>query len=126
MTFSIVAYDAAAKEWGVATQSKFLAVGAVVVWAQANAGAIATQSYANTTYGPRGQALMADGLSAADTLDRLLADDPSRTQRQVGLVDRQGRAVTFTGSDCHAWAGGLIGDGYAVQGNILVSGKTVE
>lgn len=126
MTFSIVAYDAVAKEWGVATQSKFLAVGAVVPWAQADVGAIATQSYANTTYGPRGLALMADGLSAADTLDRLLADDPGRTHRQVGLVDRAGRAITFTGSDCHAWAGGLTGDSYAVQGNILVSAKTVE
>ncbi len=126
MTFSIVAYDAAAKEWGVATQSKFLAVGAVVPWAQADVGAIATQSYANTTYGPRGLALMADGLSAADTLDRLLADDPGRTHRQVGLIDRAGRAITFTGSDCHAWAGGLTGDSYAVQGNILVSAKTVE
>lgn len=126
MTFSIVAYDATAKEWGVATQSKFLAVGAVVPWAQANVGAIATQSYANTTYGPRGLALMADGLSAADALDRLLADDPARSRRQVGIVDRHGHAATFTGSDCHAWAGGLIGDSYAVQGNILVSAKTVE
>jgi len=126
MTFSIVAYDPAAKEWGVATASKFLAVGAVVPWAAANAGAIATQSYANTSYGPNGLALLAQGLGADVVLDRLLADDPGRDQRQVGIVDRRGRAATFTGAGCHAWAGGLTGDGYAVQGNILVSGRTIE
>ncbi len=126
MTFSIVAYDPVAREWGVATASKFLAVGAVVPWAQANAGAIATQSYANTSYGPNGLALLAQGLDAAAVLDRLLAEDAGRDQRQVGVVDRQGRAATFTGTGCHAWAGGLTGDGYAVQGNILVSGKTIE
>lgn len=126
MTFSIVAYDPVAREWGVATASKFLAVGAVVPWAQANAGAIATQSYANTSYGPDGLALLAQGLDAAAVLDRLLAEDAGRDQRQVGVVDRQGRAATFTGAGCHAWAGGLTGEGYAVQGNILVSGKTIE
>lgn len=125
MTFSIVAYDAAANEWGVATQSKFLAVGAVVPWAQANAGAIATQSYANTSFGPKGLALLSTGLSAPDALDRLLADDDGREHRQVGVVDQLGGAATFTGKDCHAWAGGLIGNGYAVQGNILVSEATV-
>ncbi len=107
MTFSIVAYDPVAQEWGVATQSKFLAVGAVVPWASANAGAIATQSYANTSFGPRGLELLAQGLSAAETLDRLLAADEGREQRQVGIIDREGHAATFTGSACHAWAGGL-------------------
>lgn len=126
MTFSIVAYDAAAKEWGVATQSKFLAVGAVVPWAQAKAGAIATQSYANTSYGPQGLALLATGLSAQATLDRLLAADEGRDQRQVGVIDQQGGAATFTGKGCHEWAGGLIGAGYAVQGNILVGEETVK
>jgi uncharacterized Ntn-hydrolase superfamily protein len=126
MTFSIVAYDPVAKEWGVATQSKFLAVGAVVPWAQANAGAIATQSYANTSFGPQGLQLLAQGLSAAETLDRLLADDEGRAQRQVGIVDREGRTATFTGSGCHAWAGGLSGAHCAVQGNILVSDATVQ
>jgi uncharacterized Ntn-hydrolase superfamily protein len=125
MTFSIVAYDPVAQEWGVATQSKFLAVGAVVPWAQANAGAIATQSYANTSFGPRGLDLLAQGLSAVETLDRLLANDEGREQRQVGVVDREGRAATFTGSGCHAWAGGLTGTHFAVQGNILVSAATV-
>src|SRR5512143_1414380 len=126
MTFSIVAYDPAAHEWGVATQSKFLAVGAVVPWARANAGAIATQSYANTTFGPKGLRLMAKGLSAQETLERLLAADKGREQRQVGMVDRQGRAATFTGSGCHAWAGGLTGQHFAVQGNILARAKVVE
>jgi len=126
MTFSIVAYDPVAKEWGVATQSKFLAVGAVVPWAAANAGSIATQSYANTSFGPRGLAMLAQGLSAAETLERLLAADEGHEQRQVGIIDREGRATTFTGSDCHAWAGGLTGSNFAAQGNILVSAATVE
>ncbi len=124
-TFSIVAYDPDAKEWGVATQSKFLAVGSVVPWAQAGAGAVATQSYANTSFGPQGLALMASGLSAQETLNRLLTDDDGREQRQVGLVDAQGNVATFTGRECLAWAGGLTGAGYAVQGNILVSKATV-
>ncbi|CAG0930858.1 hypothetical protein PLCT1_01534 [Planctomycetaceae bacterium] len=126
MTYSIVAHDATAKEWGVATQSKFLAVGAVVPWARANAGAIATQSYANTSFGPQGLALLSAGLSAQETLDRLLAADDDREHRQVGVIDQSGGAATFTGKDCHAWAGGLIGNGYAVQGNILVGEETVK
>ncbi len=124
-TFSIVAYDPDAKEWGVATQSKFLAVGSAVPWAQAGAGAAATQSHANTSFGPKGLALMASGLSAQQTLDRLLADDEGREKRQVGLVDARGNAATFTGKDCIAWAGGLTGQYYAVQGNILVGEATV-
>jgi uncharacterized Ntn-hydrolase superfamily protein len=126
MTFSIVAYDPVAREWGVATQSKFLAVGAVVPWAKAKAGVIATQSYANTTFGPKGLRLLARGLSAQETLDRLLAVDKGRDQRQVGIVDREGNAATFTGSGCHVWAGGLIGKHFAVQGNILARAKVVE
>jgi uncharacterized Ntn-hydrolase superfamily protein len=126
MTFSLVAYDPVAREWGVATQSKFLAVGAVVPWGQAKAGAIATQSYANTTFGPQGLRLLAKGLSAQETLDRLLAADKGRDHRQVGIVDREGSAATFTGSSCHAWAGGLTGKHFAVQGNILARAKVVE
>lgn len=124
-TFSIVACDPARQEWGVATQSKFLAVGSVVPWAQAGAGAIATQSYANTSFGPKGLALLSSGLSAQATLDRLLAADEGREHRQVGVVDRAGQAATFTGRECLAWAGGLTGPGYAVQGNILVSEATI-
>ncbi len=126
MTFSIVAYDPDVKEWGVATQSKFLAVGAVVPWAQANAGALATQSYANTTFGPKGLRLLAKGLSAQETLDRLVAGDKGRAQRQVGVVDRAGQAATFTGAECHAWAGGVTGPGFAVQGNILARARVVD
>jgi uncharacterized Ntn-hydrolase superfamily protein len=125
-TFSIVAHDPQGQEWGVAVQSKFLAAGAVVSWAQAGAGVVATQSYANVSFGPEGLALMAAGLSAQETLERLIVGDEGQARRQVGLVDGQGRAATFTGDGCHDWAGGLAGTHYAVQGNILVSGATVE
>jgi uncharacterized Ntn-hydrolase superfamily protein len=124
-TFSIVAYDPARQEWGVAVQSKFLAVGAVVPWARAGAGAVATQSYANLTYGPRGLAMMEDGLSAQEVIQALTDEDEGRAGRQVGLVDTGGRAAAFTGDDCHAWAGHIVGDGFACQGNILLPG-TVE
>ena len=124
-TFSIVAYDPHRQEWGVAVQSKFLACAAVVSWARAGAGAVATQSYANMDYGPDGLRLMAEGLEAAEVIERLTNDDPGRGLRQLGLVDRQGQAAAFTGQDCHAWAGHHVGDGFACQGNILVPG-TVE
>jgi len=125
-TFSIVGYDPQVQEWGVAVESKFLAVGAVVPWAKAGVGAVATQSYANVSFGPNGLAMMAQGMSAQETLDQLIAEDEGRARRQVGLIDAQGRAVTFTGDECHAWAGGLTGPYFAAQGNILVSGVTVE
>jgi uncharacterized Ntn-hydrolase superfamily protein len=125
-TFSIVGYDPNAQEWGIAVQSKFLAVGAVVPWALAGVGAVATQSYANTSFGPDGLALMAKGLSAQVALDRLVGADSEGPRRQVGMVDAQGKAATFTGDECHEWAGGLTGRHYAAQGNILVSGATVE
>jgi len=125
-TFSIAGYDPGAQEWGIAVQSKFLAVGAVVPWAQAGVGAVATQSYANTSFGPDGLALMAQGYSAEEALGQIVTRDEDSARRQVGLVDAQGRAATFTGDECHAWAGGLTGTHYAAQGNILVSGATVE
>ena len=125
-TFSIVAYDPPAHEWGVATQSKFLAVGSVVPWAKAGVGALATQAHANTSYGPEGLTLLAGGLSAPEALARLTTADLERDRRQVGLVDGQGRAATFTGKACMDWAGGLTGPYYACQGNILVSGETVQ
>jgi len=124
-TFSIVAYDPVHAEWGVAVQSKFLAVGAVVSWARAGVGAVATQSYANLMYGPQGLDLMAGGVSAAETIRILTGGDDGRSQRQVGTVDANGRAAAFTGDGCHAWAGHVVGDGFACQGNILVPG-TVE
>jgi uncharacterized Ntn-hydrolase superfamily protein len=125
MTFSIVACDLKEKSWGIAVASKFPAVGAVVPWAQANAGAVATQSFANTSFGPRGLEMMAQGVSAEETLAKLLMDDPDRELRQVGLVDSNGKAVTYTGSGCFPWAGGVTGKGYAIQGNILASAKVV-
>lgn len=124
-TFSIVAFDPLRQEWGVAVQSKFLAVGAVVPWAQAGAGAVATQSYANLTYGPRGLEMMVAGISAEDTIAALTEADEGRALRQVGLVDKEGAAAAYTGADCHAWAGHIVGDGFACQGNILIPG-TVE
>jgi len=125
-TFSIVGFDPETKEWGIAVQSKFLAVGSVVPWAQANVGAIATQSYANTRFGPEGLKLLAEGKSAQEVMDILIAGDEERHLRQVGIVDREGKAATFTGDGCHAWAGGITGPYYAAQGNILVSEETVQ
>src|SRR5690554_3036831 len=106
-TFSIVGYDPETKEWGIAVQSKFLAVGSVVPWAQAGAGAVATQSYANTTFGPEGLKLLAEGKTAAEALEILIEGDPGRALRQVGIVDRQGNAASYTGEKCHDWAGGV-------------------
>jgi len=125
-TYSIVACDLAAGQWGVAVQSKFLAVGSVVPWAEPHVGAIATQSYANPRYGPDGLALLRKGRSAEETVEALTAADEGRAERQVGVVDGQGRAASFTGAECHDWAGGRTGPGYAAQGNILVSGETVD
>jgi uncharacterized Ntn-hydrolase superfamily protein len=118
-TFSIVACDLNEQAWGIAVASKFPAVGAVVPWAKAGVGAVATQSHANTAFGPAGLDLMQSGISAEDALKKLLADDPDREHRQVGIVDAQGRSATFTGSECYAWAGGVTGPGFAAQGNIL-------
>src|SRR6185312_970402 len=100
-TYSIVACDLAAGQWGVAVQSKFLAVGSVVPWAEPHVGAIATQSYANPRYGPDGLALLRAGRSAAEVVEALTAADADRDQRQLGVVDGQGRAATFTGEGCH-------------------------
>jgi len=125
-TYSIVACDLDAGQWGVAVESKFLAVGSVVPWAEPRVGAIATQSYANPRYGPDGLALLREGRSAEDVVELLTAADDGRAERQVGVVDAQGRAATFTGEACHDWAGGRTGNGYAAQGNILVSRETVD
>jgi uncharacterized Ntn-hydrolase superfamily protein len=125
-TFSIVACDLAAGQWGVATQSKFLAVGSIVPWAEAHVGAIATQSYANPRYGPDGLALLRDGLPADEVVRRLTDADEGRDQRQLGVVDATGGSATFTGAGCLDWAGGIAGTGFAAQGNILVGGETVD
>ena len=125
-TFSIVGFDPETDALGVAVQSKFLAVGAVVPWARAGAGAVATQAMANYNYGPRGLDLMATGKTADETVEGLTSADEDREHRQLGVVDGKGRAATFTGSECFDWAGGEIGEHYAAQGNILVGGETVE
>ncbi|MDP9454343.1 MAG: DUF1028 domain-containing protein [Actinomycetota bacterium] len=125
-TFSIVAYDPETGGFGVAVQSKFLAVGAAVPWAKAGVGAVATQALANLSYGPKGLELMAGGKSARETVEALTAGDEGRADRQVGVVDATGAAATYTGEDCFDWAGGVTGDHYAAQGNILVGRETVE
>ena len=125
-TYSIAACDLQAGQWGVATQSKFLAVGSVVPWAEPKVGAIATQAYANPRYGSDGLKLLRDGFSAEEVVERLTSADEGRDQRQLGVVDREGRSASFTGAECLDWAGGRIGMCYAAQGNILVSAETVD
>jgi uncharacterized Ntn-hydrolase superfamily protein len=125
-TFSIAACDLEARQWGVAVQSKFLAVGSVVPWAEPEIGAIATQAYANPRYGPDGLALLREGLSAQEVVERLVAGDDGRAERQLGVVDATGGSATWTGPGCNDWAGGRTGDCYAAQGNILVGAETVE
>jgi len=126
MTFSIVARSADGSAHGVAVASKFLAVGAVVPAAEAAVGAIATQSYANLAYRPQGLMLLRTGVAPADVVAGLVAADPGRAQRQVGVVGRTGDGATFTGEACHSWAGGIAGYGFAVQGNILTGPEVVE
>jgi len=125
-TYSIAACDLEAGQWGVATQSKFLAVGSVVPWAEPKVGAIATQAYANPRYGSDGLKLLRDGFSAEEVVERLTSADEGRDQRQLGVVDREGRSASFTGAECLEWAGGRTGPCYAAQGNILVSAETVD
>jgi uncharacterized Ntn-hydrolase superfamily protein len=125
-TFSIVARDPENGDLGIAVQSKFLAVGAVVPWAQAGVGAVATQAHANVAYGPDGLVMLATGLSAQEVLDKLTTADRERDLRQAGVVDAQGGADTWTGSDCTPWAGGYAGDGFCCQGNILTGPEVVD
>jgi uncharacterized Ntn-hydrolase superfamily protein len=125
-TFSIVGFDPVGPAWGIAVASKFPAVGAVVPWAQAGTGAVATQSFANTAFGPGGLGKMASGMPAGAALEELLSDDDGREHRQVGMIDSLGAAATFTGADCMPWAGGKIGTHFAAQGNILTGPEVVE
>ena len=125
-TFSIVARDQANGDLGVAVASKFLAVGAVVAWAQAGVGAVATQAMANVAFGPQGLALMADGSSAQEALDALLAGDEGREHRQAGFVDAAGNVAAWTGGECFDWAGHVTGQGFTCQGNILTGRNVVE
>ena len=124
-TYSIVGCDLEARQWGIAVQSKFLAVGSVVPWAEAEVGAVATQAYANPGYGPNGLTLLREGLSASEVVERLTAADDGRDDRQLGVVDAQGGSASWTGPGCNDWAGGRTGSCYAAQGNILVGEETV-
>lgn len=125
-TFSVAAFDPSTDEWGIAVASKFLAVGSVVPWARAKVGAIATQAWANISFGPDGLRLLEAGMSAKETVDQLIAQDEGRDHRQLGVVDRDGRSASFTGTECLDWAGGLTGEGFAIQGNILTGPGVVE
>jgi uncharacterized Ntn-hydrolase superfamily protein len=126
VTYSIVALDPATGALGIAVQSKFLAVGAVVPWAKAGVGAVATQSFANVTYGPDGLGLLRGGANAQEALDRIVGADALRSQRQVGIVDAAGHSATHTGDECFSWAGGQAGPGFAAQGNILAGPGVVD
>jgi uncharacterized Ntn-hydrolase superfamily protein len=124
-TFSIVAFDSETGDLGVAVQSKFPNVRPVVPWARAGVGAVATQSFANTSYGPRGLDLLENGATPRQAIDILTAADPARESRQVGIVDAKGRSASFTGKDCFDWAGGVTGPNFAAQGNILAGSQVV-
>ncbi|MEK3973559.1 DUF1028 domain-containing protein [Psychrobacillus sp. FSL K6-2684] len=126
MTFSIIGFDPETKELGIAVASKFLSVGAVVPFAKAGVGAIATQSWANLEYGKRGLSLLKQGLEPEEVLKELIKDDDKSSVRQVGIVNANGRSITFTGEECFEWAGGVAGTNYAIQGNILVDSETVN
>jgi len=125
LTFSIVAADPETEEVGVGVQSKFLAVGALVSWARAGVGAVATQALADVTFGPLGLDAMAEGLTPQEALDRLMAGDEGRESRQVGLVDATGRSASFTGSECFEHASSVTGEGFACQGNIMATDRVV-
>lgn len=125
-TFSIVAFDPETQELGVAVQSKFIAVGSVVPWAKAGVGAIATQSYANTKYGPKALELLAQGETPEAVMTKLTEDDKRPAVRQVGIVNAKGESATFTGEKCNAWAGGIKGENFSCQGNILAGEDVVK
>lgn len=126
MTFSIVGFDQATGDLGVAVASKFPAVGAVVPYARAGVGAVATQAWCNVSFGPDGLRLMAQGMSAAEALDAVLEADEGRDDRQAGFVDASGSTATFTGTKCFDWAGGGAGEHVAAQGNILRGPAVVD
>ena len=124
-TFSIAACDPETGEVGVAVQSKFIAVGSVVPWARAGVGAVATQSFANVTYGPRGLKLLQEGKSPTEAIKLLTTDDPNREKRQVGIISADGRSAHYTGKGCFSWAGGKSGKNFTAQGNILAGEEVI-
>lgn len=125
MTFSVVCYDRNQEAWGVGVASKFLAVGSTVPWAKVSIGAIATQAYANVSYGPRGLELLRS-FSAGEVLEKLTSPDNLKEKRQVAIVDRKGDVAAFTGSECNFYAGHITGDGFSVQGNILAGAEVLD
>jgi len=125
-TFSIVARDAASGDLGVAVQSRHFNVGAVVPWAEAGVGAVATQAFAELGYGPRTLDLLRAGVGAEQALDRLLAADPAAAVRQVAVVDARGEVAVHTGAGCIPFAGHRVGDGFAVQGNLLATDRVCD
>ncbi|MBS4201015.1 DUF1028 domain-containing protein [Bacillus sp. FJAT-49732] len=125
-TYSIVGFDPKTKELGVAVASKFLSVGSIVPWAKAGVGAVATQSWANPLYGLEGLELMAEGKSAEEVVNILTEKDEQKLLRQVGMVDANGNSASFSGSECYEWAGGIAGENFACQGNILAGPEVVE
>jgi uncharacterized Ntn-hydrolase superfamily protein len=125
-TFSIVAHDPSTGEFGVGVASRFLAVGAVVPWARAGIGAVATQAWVNLSFGPNGLDLLQQGLPAPEVVQRLTGGDDGRSHRQLGVVDARGRAAAWTGSDCFPWAGHVSGPAFTCQGNILAGEAVVS
>jgi uncharacterized Ntn-hydrolase superfamily protein len=125
-TFSVVAHDQTTGDYGIAVQSRFIAVGSVVPWAKAKVGAVATQAWANVSYGPRGLDLLSKGVPAKDVIEQLTSDDERREHRQIGVVDAQGRAAAFTGKECLEWAGHTIGSNFCCQGNILTGEQVIR
>ena len=125
-TFSIVGFDPVTKDLGVAVQSRYFSVGPVVPWAEAEVGAVATQSFVNVSYGPSGLQLLKQGLTVEEVIARLTGPDEGREMRQVGIIDARGNAAAYTGKKCMEWAGSRVGENYSAQGNILASGKVVQ
>jgi uncharacterized Ntn-hydrolase superfamily protein len=125
-TFSVVAYDPQSGDLGIGVQSKYFSVGPVVPWAEAGVGAIATQAFVNVSYGPRGLLLLKEGLPVEEVIERLTGDDEGKDRRQLGIVDARGNAASYTGPNCTYWAGGRVGEGYTVQGNILEGEGVVD
>jgi len=125
-TFSIVAFDPSSKELGVAVHSRYFSVGSVVPWAEADVGAIATQSFVNVSYGPRGLQLLKKGLTVDEVIDRLTKEDGAKEYRQLGIIDSKSNANAFTGKKCLEWAGSKVGKNYAAQGNILAGEEVVK
>jgi uncharacterized Ntn-hydrolase superfamily protein len=125
-TFSIVAFDPSTKNLGVAVQSRYFSVGPVVPWAEAGVGAIATQSFVNVSYGPKGLQLLKEGLTVQEVIDKLTSEDEGREYRQLGIIDANGNAAAYTGKKCLDWAGSKTGKCYSAQGNILAGEEVVK